>query len=157
MDPSLVFDNINLGRRIDVQWPNEEWKQNGGRNGWHGWIPMKGMEGAVVHKWTPCHRETIKRSHVDKVILLVQIGEKFVPVAEQGVLDLGAEVWYRISQKFLPIQGGTKDCTGGGARNIGSWDGDTILGGSGVANTQYLSNQLTMWNLAQRGSRNFMV
>jgi len=92
MDPTLVFSNINLGRRIDVQWPNEEWRQNGGSNSWQGWVPAKGMVGIVVHKWVPCHRETIKRSHVDKVVLLVQIGDKYVPIADSGVMDLGAEV-----------------------------------------------------------------
>ncbi|XP_056022403.1 pecanex-like protein 1 isoform X2 [Ostrea edulis] len=92
MDTSFVFENINLGRRIDVQWPNEEWKQSGGKSGWQGWMPTKGMEGTVVHKWVPCHRETLKRSHIDKVIYLVQISDKYVPISEQGVLDLGAEV-----------------------------------------------------------------
>ncbi|XP_061167093.1 pecanex-like protein 1 [Saccostrea echinata] len=92
MDTNYVFENINLGRRIDVQWPNEEWKQSGGKNGWNGWMPTKGMEGTVVHKWVPCHRETLKRSHIDKVIYLVQISDKYVPISEQGVLDLGAEV-----------------------------------------------------------------
>ncbi len=37
-------------------------------------------------------REIGKRSHVDKTILLVQLGDKFVPIAESGVIDLGAEV-----------------------------------------------------------------
>ena len=46
----------------------------------------------MVHRWVPCHREIGKRSHVDKTILLVQIGDKFVPIAEAGVVDLGAEV-----------------------------------------------------------------
>ncbi|OWF38383.1 pecanex-like protein 1 [Mizuhopecten yessoensis] len=91
-DITKVFYNINLGRRIDVQWPNEDWKQNGGKSGWAAWSPVVGMEGCVVHRWEPCHRETMKRSHVDKVILLVQISDKYVPIAEAGVLDLGAEV-----------------------------------------------------------------
>ncbi len=56
MDPSFVYDNINLGRRIDVQWPNEEWRLKGGKNHWLGWVPEKHMEGPVVHKWIPCHR-----------------------------------------------------------------------------------------------------
>ncbi|XP_033735638.1 pecanex-like protein 1 [Pecten maximus] len=91
-DTTKVFSNINLGRRIDVQWPNEEWKQSGGKSGWASWVPALGMEGTVVHRWEPCHRETMKRSHVDKVIFLVQISDKYVPIAEAGVLDLGAEV-----------------------------------------------------------------
>lgn len=92
-DPSLVFDTINLARRIDPLWPNEEWRQKGGKNHWDGWVPEKGMEGSVVHRWAPCHREQSKRSHVDKTILLVHLEDKYyVPIAEVGVMDLGAEV-----------------------------------------------------------------
>ena len=75
-----------------MQWPNEEWRQNGGKNKWNGWRPEKGMEGTVVHKWAPCHRDQVKRSHVDKTILLLQIGERYVPIAESGVVDTGVEV-----------------------------------------------------------------
>ncbi|VVC93426.1 unnamed protein product [Leptidea sinapis] len=46
----------------------------------------------VVHKWTPNHRDPKLRSHVDKCILLVQIDDKFVPIAENCVQDLGDEV-----------------------------------------------------------------
>ncbi|XP_064621323.1 pecanex-like protein 1 isoform X3 [Lineus longissimus] len=91
-DPAQVYTNINLGRRIDVLWPNEDWRQMGGKNHWNGWRPEKGMEGTVVHRWMPCHREQVKRSHVDKTVLLVQITDKYVPIAEIGVTDLGAEV-----------------------------------------------------------------
>ncbi|KAJ8308590.1 hypothetical protein KUTeg_013464 [Tegillarca granosa] len=73
MDTNLVYDNVNLGRRIDVTWPNEEWRLKGGKNVWSGWTPTKGMEGTVVHRWSPCHRDISKRSHVDKPIVLVQI------------------------------------------------------------------------------------
>lgn len=87
-DVTLVYDAINLGRRIDVQWPHEEWREAGGRNRWGSWAPERGMTGAVVHKWTPCHREQGRRSHVDKTILLVNIHDRFVPIAEQGVVDV---------------------------------------------------------------------
>lgn len=93
MDTSCVFDNINLGRRIDVQWPNEEWRNNGGRNAWVDWSPAANMEGHVVHRWSPCHRDIVKRSHVDKTILLVQIGDKYVPIGDQGVQHLGSDVF----------------------------------------------------------------
>ena len=92
MDTSQVFDNINLGRRIDVQWPNEEWRQKGGKNQWGGWVPERGMEGLVVHRWLPCHRDIGRRSHVDRIILLIKIVDRYVPIAEAGVLDLGIEV-----------------------------------------------------------------
>ncbi|XP_060592528.1 pecanex-like protein 1 [Ruditapes philippinarum] len=91
-DVSCVYDSVNLGRRIDVQWPNEEWRNNGGKNVWSGWYPTQGQEGYVVHRWSPCHKETVKRSHVDKTIVLLQIGDKYVPIGEQGVQYTGAEV-----------------------------------------------------------------
>ena len=59
---------------------------------WNGWVPDKGAEGTVVHRWQPCHRDPGRRSHVDKTILLVHIGDYYVPIAESGVTDLGAEV-----------------------------------------------------------------
>ena len=43
------------------------------------------MEGIVVHKWLPCHREAVKRSHVDRTIVLLKIGERYVPVVESAV------------------------------------------------------------------------
>lgn len=88
----MVYDCINLGRRIDVSWPTEYMRCRGGRSYWKDWVPETGMEGPVVHKWTPCHRDPNKRSHVDRTILLVQIEDKFVPIAESGVQDLGPEV-----------------------------------------------------------------
>ncbi|KAH1026647.1 pecanex-like protein 1 isoform X2 [Dendroctonus ponderosae] len=92
MDPNLVYDCINLGRRIDVSWPTEYMRCRGGRSYWKDWLPEAGMTGPVVHKWIPCHRDSNKRSHVDRTILLVQIDDKFVPIAESGVQDLGPEV-----------------------------------------------------------------
>lgn len=46
----------------------------------------------VVHRWVPYHRDPSRRSHVDRTILLVKIEDKYVPIAEVGVVDLGAEV-----------------------------------------------------------------
>ena len=92
MDTSFVFDNINQNRLIDVQWPCDEWRLKGGKTQWAGWTPERGMEGIVMHRWLPCHRDPGRRSHVDKTLMLVQIGDKYVPIAEAGVMDLGAEV-----------------------------------------------------------------
>ena len=86
-----MYDNINLGRRNEIQWPNEEWRVNGGRNGWGSWVPAVGMEGTVIHRWSPFHRDIQKRSHIDKPIVLVQIGDKYVPIVEFGVQDLSSE------------------------------------------------------------------
>lgn len=91
-DPSQVYDALNLGRRIDVVWPDERMRQRGGRSHWRDWLPERGMEGRVVHRWVPSHPLPRHRSNVDRTILLVQIGERFVPIAEAGTQDLGAEV-----------------------------------------------------------------
>ncbi|KAJ9585807.1 hypothetical protein L9F63_002398, partial [Diploptera punctata] len=91
-DPNQVYDAINLGRRIDVIWPNERMRARGGRSHWQDWLPEKGMEGQVVHRWVPSHRDPNRRSHVDRTILLVKIDDKYVPIAESGTQDLGAEV-----------------------------------------------------------------
>ncbi|XP_052742200.1 protein pecanex isoform X2 [Bicyclus anynana] len=92
VEPLGVYDCINLGRRIDVLWPSEYQRERGGRNYWGSWVPMAGMDGLVVHKWTPSHRDPKLRSHVDKSILLLQIDDRFVPIAENCVQDLGDEV-----------------------------------------------------------------
>ena len=85
VDPLQVYDTMNLGRRIDPYWPDPEWRAKGGRNAWNTWIPLEDMEGPVVHRWTPCHRDPFNRSHTDKTILLLKIGDKYVPIAEQAV------------------------------------------------------------------------
>ncbi|OWR43082.1 pecanex protein 1, partial [Danaus plexippus plexippus] len=92
VEPMGVYDCINLGRRIDVLWPSEYQRERGGRNHWGSWVPLAGMDGVVVHKWIPNAREPTLRSHVDRSILLVQVGDRFVPVAEPCVRDLGDEV-----------------------------------------------------------------
>jgi hypothetical protein len=61
VDPLQVYDNMNLGRRIDPQWPEPEWRARGGRNAWQSWIPLENMEGPVVHRWTPCHAHPLHR------------------------------------------------------------------------------------------------
>ncbi|CAH3161495.1 unnamed protein product [Porites evermanni] len=92
IDRVHVYDNINLGRRIDVQWPSELMREHGGRSYWKDWNPVEGMEGIVVHRWTPCHRDPARRSHVDRPIVLIKIDDKFVPIAEAGVMDAGVDV-----------------------------------------------------------------
>ena len=48
VDPLQVYDNINLGRRIDPLWPDELWRSRGGRNSWKDWLPEEDMEGTVM-------------------------------------------------------------------------------------------------------------
>ena len=91
-DTVQVYDNINGVRRGEVLWPNEDWRNVGGQSGWNGWSPSIGDEGTVVHRWIPSHRDPSRRSHTDKTIFLVQIDDKYVPVAEAGLTFLGVEV-----------------------------------------------------------------
>jgi len=92
IDTAQIHDNINSARRGEVTWPNEEWRTVGGSSGWNGWAPSVGDEGTVVHRWIPSHRDPSRRSHTDKTIFLVQIDDKYVPVAEAGLTFLGVEV-----------------------------------------------------------------
>lgn len=39
----------------------------------------------VVHRWVPNHPDARQRSHVDRVILLLVIEDKYVPIAESAV------------------------------------------------------------------------
>ncbi|KAJ8930528.1 hypothetical protein NQ314_016664 [Rhamnusium bicolor] len=54
IDPNLVYDAINLGRRIDVTWPTEYMRIRGGRSHWKDWIPEAGMEGPVSRSFLLC-------------------------------------------------------------------------------------------------------
>jgi len=92
VDTAQIYDSINGMRRGEVIWPNEEWRVVGGLSGWNGWYPSIGDEGTVAHRWTPSHKDTSRRSHSDKTIFLVQIDDKYVPVAEAGLTFLGVEV-----------------------------------------------------------------
>lgn len=42
-----MYDTINLGRRIDVVWPNPTMRSKGGKSFWKNWLPEAGMEGLV--------------------------------------------------------------------------------------------------------------
>ncbi|KAI5694056.1 hypothetical protein M8J75_010034 [Diaphorina citri] len=89
IDPYQVHDALNLGRRIDVMWPDEKMRARGGRTFWKDWLPEIGMEGQVVHKWVPNHRDPNRRSNVDRTILLIKIEDKYVPISESGVQNVG--------------------------------------------------------------------
>ncbi|XP_069049500.1 pecanex-like protein 1 isoform X2 [Lepisosteus oculatus] len=92
VDVGQVLETINLSKRKELQWPDEAMRLRAGRSCWRDWSPQEGMEGHVIHRWVPCSRDPGSRSHIDKTILLVQIEDKFVPIVETGVIELGAEV-----------------------------------------------------------------
>jgi len=47
IDANQVYDGLNLGRRIDVVWPDEFMRSRGGRSYWQNWVPEDQMEGLV--------------------------------------------------------------------------------------------------------------
>ncbi|XP_043237692.1 pecanex-like protein 1 isoform X2 [Amphibalanus amphitrite] len=83
VDGGVVYDSINQGRRVDVLWPDDRWRQRGGKNAWGAWLP-DGRCGTVVHYWCPSHPDRRYRSHVDRTILLLEMEGNYVPVAEVG-------------------------------------------------------------------------
>lgn len=82
-----IYDCLDLGRRIDVNWPSDEMRACGGRSSWRDWSPQVGMIGYVVHYWQPNHPDVFFRSNVNRTLLLLQIGKHFVPVGENGVKE----------------------------------------------------------------------
>lgn len=61
----------------------------GGRSSWKksSWEPTEGNVGYIVHYWQPNHPNTRFRSNFNRTLFLVQIGEHFVPVSENGVKE----------------------------------------------------------------------
>ena len=84
-DTTMVQDSIN---ERWLKWPESHWQKNGNRNAWHGWYPMEGMGGMVVHEWKPSHPKIEFRSHLGKIIVLVDIEGYFVPIIEDGIMAI---------------------------------------------------------------------
>lgn len=87
---SEIYDCLDLGRKIDVVWPNECMRLAGGRSSWKksSWEPQEGMIGRVVHFWQPNHANKRFRSNfINRTLFLVQIGDHFVPITEMGVKE----------------------------------------------------------------------
>lgn len=60
-------------------------RMRGGRLNWKGWLPHTGMVGVVVHIWTPNNPDVVCRSIINRDLYLIEIGEYYVPVAENGL------------------------------------------------------------------------
>ncbi|XP_039497193.1 protein pecanex [Drosophila santomea] len=85
VDDSGICDCLDI---IDaVVWPTERMRNNGGRLSWKDWEPSAGMVGHVVHCWTPNHKDIRFRSHVNRYVYLVEIGDHYVPVEELGLRE----------------------------------------------------------------------
>ncbi|XP_016939131.2 protein pecanex [Drosophila suzukii] len=85
VDDTGIYDCLDI---IDaVVWPTERMRNNGGRLSWKDWEPSAGMVGHVVHCWTPNHKDMRFRSHVNRYVYLVEIGDHYVPVEELGLRE----------------------------------------------------------------------
>ncbi|KXJ79171.1 hypothetical protein RP20_CCG002049 [Aedes albopictus] len=87
VDAAQIYDCLDLGRRIDVTWPNEQFRSYGGRSSWKDWQPQEGMVGNTVHYWQPNHPDHHFRSNVNRTIMLMKIGERYVPIGEKGLKE----------------------------------------------------------------------
>lgn len=87
VDAAQIYDCLDLGRRIDVTWPNEQFRSYGGRSSWKDWQPQEGMVGNIVHYWQPNHPDHHFRSNVNRTIMLMKIGERYVPIGEKGLKE----------------------------------------------------------------------
>ncbi|CAM9837281.1 unnamed protein product [Lampetra fluviatilis] len=88
VDVSQVLDSVHASKRRELQWPDDSVRARAGRAAWRDWSPQDGMEGTVIHRWVPCSRDRVSRSHLDRAILLLQISDKYVPILESGVTEL---------------------------------------------------------------------
>ncbi|XP_030569336.1 protein pecanex [Drosophila novamexicana] len=85
VDDTGIYDCLDI---IDaVVWPTDHMRANGGRLSWKDWEPTAGMVGHVVHVWVPNHKDVLFRSHVNRCVYLIEIGEHYVPVEELGLRE----------------------------------------------------------------------
>ncbi|CAI8048371.1 Pecanex-like protein 1 [Geodia barretti] len=85
-DEGEIFENINPDW---LTWPDPKLAAKAEKSHWRSWRPQKGMEGEVVHEWRPFHKETAKRSHIDKVLVLVRMADDYyVLTREQGIKEV---------------------------------------------------------------------
>lgn len=99
VDSGEIYDCLDLGRRIDVCWPNDQMRLSGGRSSWKDWFPTEGMVGYTVHYWQPNHPDNYFRSNFNLTLFLVQIGERFVPISENGIKEyntIGTDDRFRV-------------------------------------------------------------
>lgn len=111
VDAKEIYDCLDLNRRIDVCWPNEQMRKAGGRQSWKDWEPKEGMVGFFVHYWQPNHPNQRFRSNFNRTLFLIQIGEHFVPVSESGVKEyntIGVDDRFRTVTTFDPIESSTE-------------------------------------------------
>ena len=85
-DTNEIFENFKTSW---LKWKDESLAVKAQRSHWKAWLPQEGMEGEVVHEWRPFHIDSVCRSHIDKVILLVKMTDDlYVLIKEQGIKEV---------------------------------------------------------------------
>lgn len=70
-----------------LKWPDKTWYSRATQ--WTGWSPSLSTQGEVIHEWRPFHVQSTSRSHIDKLIVLVQTSEgHLVLIKEQGIREI---------------------------------------------------------------------
>lgn len=89
----VIVDVSQVQDSISDRWlksPDPSWLKNGNKKAWQDWYPEEGMTGIVVHEWKPSHPKIEYRSHLGKIIVLLETENHFVPILEDGVADISA-------------------------------------------------------------------
>lgn len=130
VDKGEIFDCLDLGRRIDVDWPSESMRLSGGQSSWKEWTPQVGMVGFIVHYWQPNHPDPHFRSNFNRTLFLLQIGERYVPVGEHGVKEyntiLGTGSGGPVHERMRLVTGGGSGAGGAGAKEAKSGGNDHV-------------------------------
>ncbi len=85
-DSSQVFETFNASW---LKWPSSQLAQKATRPQVKPLERLEGTEGEIIHEWRPFHIESVHRSHIDKVILLMRTSDDhYVLVKEQGVKEV---------------------------------------------------------------------
>ncbi|OAD19389.1 Serine/threonine protein kinase [Candidatus Thiomargarita nelsonii] len=74
VDVGQIYELINTTECLE--WPDEESKQKGGKNGWGSFYPKKDDTGTIVREMKHCH--------LDDNIYLLQIGQYYVPISSKA-------------------------------------------------------------------------
>ncbi len=75
-DVGQIYSTINTTDCL--QWPQDAMKNKAGQNAWGSYYPSNGNEGFVVYETPHCNSASV-------TVLIVQVGERLVPIGETGV------------------------------------------------------------------------
>ena len=88
-DCTAVTEALTSKIYTELHWANlTHLKELSTRENWDGWFPHNNMTGDILYRWVPKHDDLKRRSHLNKSIYLLKLGDYVVPVLEDGVCVL---------------------------------------------------------------------